>query len=376
VLARLVSGIKSPSPYADALPQSTAEATQRVAIMENLERIKQKQHIGEVLDAVTVAKYFVPQESATARQSTSINHSVPAAPHGGIPVNTSMQPDAITGHKFVRLFEGPAILTKPLSLKEGSTDGPRTLQHVPSFAGTGATFAFWHKHTSNFACLEASNEYCAVDLLNARDDDGVCWSFRILEDRFFYRNPKGVDFNFKYTTPFELAEHNLNAATKPVWRHIAITLDPSHDSISFYLDGRFNWQGPWGSSVAEADCATPSRSVGLGRSRPRWTFGLDVGVYDMRMYPGVVLSSTEVNKLATAADVLVFGSQDLCVDTLSSVSYHDKVWKDEHNRGCDWYQLHRQEAPTICTLPEPTLHCPIACGSRQSCFFPGVQLCA
>ena len=51
-------------PYKDGLPQSTAEAAQRTTIIENLDRIRMKQHIGEVLDTVTSAKYFVPVVAA------------------------------------------------------------------------------------------------------------------------------------------------------------------------------------------------------------------------------------------------------------------------------------------------------------------------
>ena len=51
-------------PYKNGLPQSTAEAAQRTSIMENLDRIRIKQHIGEVLDTVTSAKYFVPVVAA------------------------------------------------------------------------------------------------------------------------------------------------------------------------------------------------------------------------------------------------------------------------------------------------------------------------
>ena len=47
-------------PYKEGLPQSTAEAAQRTRILENLDIIRAKQHIGEVLDTVTAAKYFTP----------------------------------------------------------------------------------------------------------------------------------------------------------------------------------------------------------------------------------------------------------------------------------------------------------------------------
>ena len=51
-------------PYKRGLPQSTAEVAQRTSILETLDRVRAKQHIGEVLDTVTAAKYFAPCVSA------------------------------------------------------------------------------------------------------------------------------------------------------------------------------------------------------------------------------------------------------------------------------------------------------------------------
>jgi len=53
-------------PYKEGLPQSTAEAAQRTSILENLDIIRAKQHIGEVLDTVTAAKYFMSDHVADA----------------------------------------------------------------------------------------------------------------------------------------------------------------------------------------------------------------------------------------------------------------------------------------------------------------------
>ena len=328
-------------------------------------RIKVKQHMGEVLDAVTAAKYFAPhaptaEVGALVREVTHANASVVAAAHGDISVDTTILPDALTGQSFVSLFVGPAILTKPVVLKDSNrVSGPRTLENVPSFSGGGVTFTWWHKHSTAYACLEVDNQYCAVDLLSAFDENGVCWSFRLLEDGLFFENPRGADFTFKYSDPFMEQQHTLNSATVPVWRHVAITLDPSGDTVSYYLDGRRGWQGKWGSAVASADCAAGARSVAFGRKKPQWTFGLEVGVYDLRMYRHVVLSERQVMVLATADTSRVLGNADKCTVALGENSYYDKRWLDEHNRGCDWYQAHRAEVSTICTLPDPTRHCPV-----------------
>ena len=93
-------------------------------------------------------------------------------------------------------------------------------------------------------------------------------------------------------------------------------------------------------------------------------------MFDMRMYTGVALSPQQVNALATAP-TLELSSDDRCFDIFSSAGYYDKRWNDEHGRGCEWYERHRKEAPSVCTLHDPVQHCPVACRSRQPCFFPG-----
>jgi len=137
------------------LPQSTAEAAQRAYMLENLRKIRNKQHMGEVLDAVTASKYFDGGELADSSSHSPIikrgsgNKSLPAAPHGAIPVNTTARWDPLTGHSFVTLLEGPATLTKPLVLSEQDTrNGPRAFENAPSFAGMGVSFAWWHRHST------------------------------------------------------------------------------------------------------------------------------------------------------------------------------------------------------------------------------------
>ena len=152
-----------------------------------------------------------------------------------------------------------------------------------------------------------------------------------------------------------------------MWRHVAIVLDPADDDVSFYLDGELGWKGPWGSKVAEADC--PARKVAFGR-RKRWDMGLQVGVYDARMYAGAALARGDVKRLATAADGAI-SMDDRCLDAVASANIFDKKWTDEHNRGCEWYHTNRQEAGSICTLRDPAHYCPVACRSRQLCFSPG-----
>ena len=175
--------MKMASPYKTSLV-STAQAAQRVRMLENLERIKVKQHMGEVLDAVTAAKYLDPQAAAHAARATSagagvkgsgINLSM-AAPHGAIPVNNTLRTDALTGHPFFTIFHGPAVLTKPLDMREADRrSGPRRLEGFPSFAGSSVSFTWWHRHATAQSCLEADNEYCAVEMLFAHDANGVCW---------------------------------------------------------------------------------------------------------------------------------------------------------------------------------------------------------
>ena len=225
----------------------------------------------------------------------------------------------------------------------------------------GASFTWWHKHSTEQDCLEADNIDCAVQVLAAYGQEGLCWAFRLLasERVLFFENSKGVEHKHRYADEFALPQQTLNAATTPVWRHIAITLNDSDDSVSFYLDGRLGWQGPWGSSVRSADCKSPSRVITLGRRRPQWSKGLPIAIYDMRMYTGHVLAAPAVWRLSQVEDEVVIGSQK-CTDTTLAMGHYDKRWEDAHNRGCDWFEMNRKDVPIICTLEEPQKFCPIA----------------
>ena len=110
----------------------------------------------QVLDAVTASKYFDNGALGSSSSPSPVikrgsgNKSLPSAPHGAIPVNTTARWDPLTGHKFVTLLDGPAALTKPLVLsEEDAKHGPRALENVPSFAGTGVSFAWWHRHSTS-----------------------------------------------------------------------------------------------------------------------------------------------------------------------------------------------------------------------------------
>jgi hypothetical protein len=126
--------------------------------------------------------------------------------------------------------------------------------------------------------------------------------------------------------------------------------------------------GPFVGSVASTDC--PERRVGFGRGFPSWKYGLEVGVYDLRMYVGSALSAAEVLKLASQRGVLA--PNETCVAEAGTPKF-DTEWKDAMGRSCEWYHFHRAFAPTICSLKEPATFCPMACISEQPCFQPSLM---
>jgi hypothetical protein len=201
---------------------------------------------------------------------------------------------------------------------------------------------------------------CWQHAFNSR---GVCWSFRLQPDALYLENPKGK-LKYQYSTPFMAEHHFLNAAVEPKWRHLALVLNAHDDTVSFWVDGMLGWKGVWGSAVADADCA--DRKLAFGRRFPGWTNGLQVGIYDLRLYVGEALSADNIQALAheqlaglAAADRCLLDYKDL-----------DTQWEDEHGRGCSWYALHRNSSPAVCHLPEPQKFCPVACITVQPCFEP------
>ena len=189
----------------------------------------------------------------------------------------------------------------------------------------------------------------------------MCWSIRLQPDALYFENPKG-ELKYKYSTPFMGEHHYLNAAIEPKWRHLVVVLDANDNTISFWIDGVFGWRGMWGSAVARADCA--DRRIAFGRRFPGWTNGLEVGIYDLRLYVGEALSAENIWALAHEQPAGL-QADDRCMLDFDSV---DKQWKDEHGRGCPWYALHRNASPAVCHLPEPQQYCPVACMTLQPCF--------
>ena len=153
--------------------------------------------------------------------------STPAAPHGSIAADTTLRTDATTDRQYYSLFKGPGVLTRPMVMDDNDTvSGPRTLTNVPSFAGNGVTFAWWHKHNTEDECRELDNVYCGLFFLYAKDaGGGVCWNLWLEANGIFFENKAG---GVNYPRNFLPLEYSLTA--KKVWRHVTFVLDESNDS--------------------------------------------------------------------------------------------------------------------------------------------------
>jgi hypothetical protein len=305
---------------------------------------------------------------ASATRQIMLNDSMnltPAAPHGIIIADNATRHDATTGRDYYSLFKSKAVLTKPtVEDDDDRLEGPRVLDRVPSFDGSGVTFTWWHRHPTAQQCLAVDNSRCMVTLLYAHNARGTCWSLSVLPDGIQLENSRGKDFKYQYSEPFMDEHHALNAALMPKWRHLALTLNALDDSASYYVDGILGWKGKWGSAVAAAECA--EHKIAFGRKYPAWTNGLEVGIFDMRMYVGEAVPAAKILALADEK-VRDLAATDRCGTEQTNA---DKQWKDELGRNCRWYALHRSVSPTLCELPEPMKYCPVACLVAQPCFEP------
>lgn len=335
-------------------PQASSDHSEHVEMLTRLRDLQQDAAQQRVDDAVVASHSLQIMLNDSADMT-------PAAPHGIINADNASRYDATTSRHYYSLFPSKAVLTKPtVEDDDDRLAGPRVLDRVPSFAGSGVTFTWWHRHPTAQECLAMDNLRCMVTLLYAHNARGTCWSVSVLPDGIRLENPSGTDFKYQYSEPFMEDHHLLNAALMPKWRHLAIALDPSDDSVSFYVDGILGWKGRWGSAVVAADCA--EHKIAFGRKYPEWTNGLEVGIFDMRMYIGEVVSSAGTHALAHERVEV-----DRCATEQTNV---DRQWTDELGRNCRWYALQRRTAPTLCKLPDPMKYCPVACQVAQPCFEP------
>jgi len=360
LLRDLVWGKSLDSPFADGFADSTS-LSQRQDTAKILRAADDQKRNTEVIDLVAALRHeaAIPATAAT---------SVAAAPHGAIAVDPIVRNDTNTGREYHSLFLGPGVLTRPTVMNDTDTlAGPRTLTNMPTFRDTGVTISWWHRHNTEAECLDLGNSNCGMYFLYARNNKELCWSLWV--------QPNGIYFESggknSYPRNFLLAEHTLTATQS--WRHVTFALDADDDSLTYYLDGRPAWKGPWSTSVSSTDCpAATSQQVAFGHQYPEWTYGLEVGVYDLRMYVGPALSPADILKLAQVPVALA--SLDTCTDSLGVNSgIADKLWKDALGRGCEWYQIHKKYAPSICELQQPWQSCPVACMSKQPCFHPFTQ---
>ena len=338
--------------------QSVADHAEHAEILQKLSKLEERTEKQEVHDVVTLALSLKQRNLSGAR-------FLAAAPHGRIPVNASVLNDDATGRDYYSLFKGPALLSKPSVVDDmDSVNGPRTLHSVPSFKGTGVSFVWWHKHPTKHQCLQNDNVDCSVEVLQAHDSGGgTCWSLRVFPDSIYLENTN-AKVKYQHSPKFMAQHHSLNAAHDPKWRHMAFLLDDSNDSISVFVDGILGWNGSWGSSVVVTDCE--HRHIAFGRRFPAWTNGLPIGVYDLRMYRGSVLSPENIWALAHQ-EWSDLAPKDRCTFDDHDV---DMLWEDEHGRDCEWYALHRSVSEAICQNPEPLQYCPVACGTYQACYEP------
>ena len=349
ILKDLVSGSSIASPYAAGV----SSLKQRSGSTELMRAMHEQKTSSQVLDLAAAARH----EASSAAPPPAAT----AAPLGVLPVNTTATVDG-TGRQYYSLFKGPGVLTKPHVLSDtGNATGARTLADVPSFAGGGVSFSWWHKHNTREECRILHNTYCGLYFLYAKVSEGLCWSLWLEPTGIFFENKHG---KHQYPRDILAEEYSLTATNS--WRHITFVLDDTDDTLAYYVDGRMAWRGPWGGSVRTADC--PGRAVAFGRQFPTWTHGLEVSVFDLRMYVGSALSPADVltlASLATGPPALL--PHETCTE---SPSVADKAWLDAMGRGCEWYYFNSKHVPGMCRLQNPAKFCPVACSSKQPCHRP------
>jgi len=160
------------------------------------------------------------------------------------------------------------------------------------------------------------------------------------------------------------------------WRHLALVLNENDDKVSLYLDGvliAFKDLTAFG-PVSDLDCgSTADRKMGFGHNAaPGFTYGAEVEIYDMRIYPhaaygplapATIMQMAKSDEARSALSLDVYGCKGI-----DDAAMKDQTWADEYGHGCSWYATNMKDFPSICNYPNAAVKCPKACQSRQECW--------
>uniref|UniRef100_A0A7S0VMJ9 Polycystin cation channel PKD1/PKD2 domain-containing protein n=1 Tax=Hemiselmis tepida TaxID=464990 RepID=A0A7S0VMJ9_9CRYP len=296
----------------------------------------------------------------------------PSHPLGRIPFNTSLQPDNLTMREYYSLLYGPWLLDKaPVEADGAGAFAGERYWHsddFPSFAGRGVSFTTWIR---NVRCHERAS--CGTFLLSAHRSTRSavrCWSAWLETDGIFW-DALGGNPDYGYVVNKEFSNYYTDSfkVRNDVWRHVAFVFNEENDKIEFYLDGALVFSKYYGKSVRSMYCGPVNVSTGF--RWPEYTNGEEIELFDLRMYPGAPLTSTQVSDIAQAKvpDGSLSGniSRERC-QHISSPDMKDSSWTDRYGHGCTWYYSRKQTHPNVCDYPGLEEHCPIACDSKQQCF--------
>lgn len=214
---------------------------------------------------------------------------------GGQDVTTM---DEVTGREFYQIIRSPARLTAT------SDADARYLSNVPDFANSGMTLTFWYRH------INCPVKTCGVYLIHAGDFQSFggapsssewCWTLWIENEGIWTDGHANSGYLY-------FDDHGVGDTFKPqddfTWRHIAYQFDEVDDVTRFFLDGDLVYSHPYGKPVSQADCVGAGKRWTLGHSHPGYTYGREVEVADMRMYPHAggagKMTQAQILSIATA----------------------------------------------------------------------------
>ena len=285
----------------------------------------------------------------------------------------------LTGKTYVPLIP-PGLLDNEGRATIGPK-GPADLLRLdsvnfPDFCGRSASFSFWIEPLggggymlSRYAVTSTvwGDKYWVI----YAGDKRVCFWHKDDLEGSAARFPGKRDSIGCAPPPPPSYGEPLNFMSPGQRRHIAFTLDSSTDIAKIYLDGELlgEMKAPDG-MIANMDCdmKDPGKGyIGLGHRVPGAYQYPDV-VEQWRYYPGEVLTSEEIKKIAY--DSIDTNGKNMRTCELESEG-GDVAWADLYGHDCAWYQEQIKTVPTICSTQEVREKCPMACGSKKLCFVKG-----
>ncbi|KAK3283522.1 hypothetical protein CYMTET_8782 [Cymbomonas tetramitiformis] len=280
-------------------------------------------------------------------------------PYGALPVDPKPVADPnLQGREYISLLPHSYILSAPSAPNE--TNRYFDPETMPSFNGTGATFALWYRHPhanshikSHDITVSKGGGYILTAQLATSaaeaDPEAACWSVYLDAEKIRLEYGGRSDF---VSIPHTVLSEQF-ALGHLAWRHLAWQYDAEDDHFRFYVDGELAFEEATAIPVSEVGCAVKGNGtvgssdtaaaevvyVAVGHQAPRWdeASASTAEIADLRMY---------------------------CVTEAADVG----GWVDTFGNGCAWYHHMAHTFPDLCLLPAAMEYCPVVCHAVQECF--------